>query len=456
MYRSRLRGHGSVAGVNIELYGRLAMVWASLLGAFAVPATATAQQFTEVRASRFNFGDIEFDWARDGINCPSCNFGQGNARFNWTDNTGNVWLGHVDSQSGAFTPENGKAELVDTTAANYKIYGNGPEWAFSQQGSQLVYTRYVPGMPFTAANAGAAYATMIDGIWTPAFFNGGLGSIVPIATQALADPLALASFATIATPTQISFEYVSASGAPGPVSVKCDNDAIRWVPGTHQLLCVGYPMPRPKGPIHTQILWLDTDTNNTKALTTDSTNKLDGFMFRAPEFGDNYVFFTVENGLKIDVYEQSGTDGTGAPDFELINQIASPDPSQPYISSPEPFVHCSPDCQTYIFMSICAQNDRPGTRSTSVPNGLAVTNIDPAQPVLKQLTDDVNSPQRVRYDPEYFITANGPYLYYERYLLKTSTTAAKSEGEFYIDMQLGPPSGVCVGSSAEGGLLAGC
>jgi hypothetical protein len=310
-------------------------------------------------------------------------------------------------------------------------------------------------MPFTPANAGAAYATMVDDVWTAAFFNGGLGSYVPIASQALTDPVALASFATIATPTQIYWEYASASGVPGLVAAKCANDAIRWVPGTHQFLCVGYPTPRPKGAPHTQILSIDTDTNNRKALTFDNTNKLDGFMFQAPEFNDNYVFFTVANGLKIDVYEQTGTDGTGAPMFALINQISSPDPTQPYISSAEPFVHCSPDCQTYIFMSICAVNDTPGSRTSNIPNGFAVTNINPAQPILKQLTD-ANSPQRIRYDPEYFITAIGPYLYFERFLLGTATSPAKPEGQFYIDMQLGAPSGPCVGSSAEGGLLPGC
>jgi hypothetical protein len=113
-------------------YARLAVGWASVIMAFGAAAPVPAQQFTEVQVSASSFGDTEFDWGRDGINCPSCNFGQGNARFDWTDNKGNVWLGHVDWQTGAFDPKNGKAELADTTGANYKTFGNGPEWAFSQ------------------------------------------------------------------------------------------------------------------------------------------------------------------------------------------------------------------------------------------------------------------------------------------------------------------------------------
>ena len=31
-----------------------------------------------------------------------------------------------------------------------------------------------------------------------------------------------------------------------------------------------------------------------------------------------------------------------------------------------------------------------------------------------------------------------------------------NQGEYFINMQFGAPSGSCVGSSAEGGLVAGC
>jgi hypothetical protein len=61
-----------------------------------------------------------------------------------------------------------------------------------------------------------------------------------------------------------------------------------------------------------------------------------------------------------------------------------------------------------------------------------------------------------RSDPEYFITAQGPYLYYGRIAPASGTTPAKYQGEFYINMQLGAPMGPCVGSSAEGGLIPGC
>ena len=65
-------------------------------------------------------------------------------------------------------------------------------------------------------------------------------------------------------------------------------------------------------------------------------------------------------------------------------------------------------------------------------------------------------PYRQREDPEYFITPNGAYLYYNQIIPATGSTNYKNLGEYFIDMQLGTPSGACVGSSAEGGLMPGC
>ena len=93
---------------------------APLCVAFLLAAPVQAQQFTEVQLSTTGFGDIEFDSAREGIYCSSCNFGQGNSRFNWTDRRGNLRLGHLNWNSGAFEPAAGKNELVDSAAAVHK------------------------------------------------------------------------------------------------------------------------------------------------------------------------------------------------------------------------------------------------------------------------------------------------------------------------------------------------
>jgi hypothetical protein len=429
----------------------------------ASASSAQAQQYPEVNVTSVAFTDIEFDSARDGVYCASCNFGEGNSRFNWTDKTGKLWLGHVNWRTGAFIPRSGKAELVDTNAAYWRDFGNGAEWAFSQQGSQLVYTRFVPGMPQVPTNAGAALATMVAGKWTAGFLPGAIGSdgitgpvhsALPEASQAGSDPVALVMYNNYAVPLQMFWEQCSLSGvSPNltPFGSYSDGISVRWVPQTHQLLFIGFVTNPADGQTYQQVFWYDTDTNAVAQLTSDPTDKNDAFLFQAPDFSDNYIFLTRSGETEVDIYEQTNSPGVGPPTFQQINQITSTDPTEPLIASAEPFINCTPQCVTYVLMALT------GTQKvgTALPNGLAVATINPAQPKFTVLAS-AYSPAAQRTDPEYFITSKGPFVYYGRVLPATLKSPTKIEGTYYIDMQLGAPTGPCVGSSAEGGLIAGC
>jgi len=87
-----------------------------------------------------------------------------------------------------------------------------------------------------------------------------------------------------------------------------------------------------------------------------------------------------------------------------------------------------------------------------LPNGVAVTNINPAQPFFEIMIPYWATPTLQRTDLEYYITNLGAYLYYGI----STVTPFQVLGHYYVDMQLGLPSGNCVGSSAEDGMLAGC
>jgi hypothetical protein len=125
------------------------------------------------------------------------------------------------------------------------------------------------------------------------------------------------------------------------------------------------------------------------------------------------------------------------------------------MNSPEPFINCTPTCTTYVFVTLAKTNAQ---NTVTEPNGLAVIALapPPATPMFNILVAANTLPPMQRLDPEYFITANGPYLYYNRIVPQSGSTTYKNTGEWYIDMQLGTPSGTCVGSSAEGGLVPGC
>jgi hypothetical protein len=196
------------------------------------------------------------------------------------------------------------------------------------------------------------------------------------------------------------------------------------------------------------------DTGQFEQLTTDATAKFSGFMFKAPDFGDNYIFYTVAAHNRIEVFEQLQPNPDGTPNFQLVNTIYSPLSDQQYLNTSEPFINCTPTCTTYAFITISTGASQQGIEN---PNGLAVVALSPATPLFYTLVSTDDPATRQRLDPEYFITPQGPYLYYNRIIpFQPGKTRYDNQGEWFIDMQLGAPSGPCVGSSAEDGLAPSC
>ena len=453
----------------------------------SVATVAITLPYQEQQATATALGDVEFDWGRDGVPCPTCNFGDGNDRANWTDRQGNIWIGHLDVTTGQFVSPGADDELADTSAYFWNTWGNGPEWAFSTQNgqvvSQLVYSRFQPGQPAQpqpgAGYAGAAYTTQtgyndynngVGNNWTARFLPGAVNagdgqhgtnnSNLPEASQCNTDPVAAVIYKNFASPLQLFTENVSSATGnepkllPFPNGVTSNGIGERFVPCTHQLLFQAAAPVGSSGQTAQQVFWYDWDTGVVEQLTTDPVNKYAGFMFQAPDFNDNYIFFTIANHNTIRVYEQSGVNADGSPAFTQVNSIVSPDPSETYINSPEPFINCTPTCTTYIFVTLAASNAQNGITE---PNGVAIVALSPATPLFNILERAEASPTRQRLDPEYFITPQGPYLYYNRIQpFQAGESRYKNEGEWFIDMQLGAPSGPCVGSSAEDGLIPGC
>jgi hypothetical protein len=476
-------------------------------GAAVLPAHA---QYTEVQASSNVIGDVEFDWGRDGLYCPTCNFGAGNARFNWTDRANNLWLGNIDPVAGLFNPALGQSVNVDTTAFFWSDWGNGPEWAFYTPPnvtptpppvSQLVYTRYAAGQPATAAYAGAAFAQQTktnNGGWQVGFLpgaiytpsNGGAGnSSLPEASQCLTDPVALVVYKNLATPTQMFTEQVNNQVGTAPTLtpfgaiangigerfVPCSNS---WVnPATGQsgagnwLTFQGnavYSNPNTPPTEIQQVFWYNVQTQTLKQLTGDPTTKQRASMWLSPEFTDaaghpQWVLFALAAGTQLRIYLVTGFNSDGSPVLEEFNTILSPEAAEPFIFDPKPFVHCSgpvpagafTNCQTYIVYAVTSQSG--SQQGISIGNGLAVANINPANQYNQLLVSGLNAnglPQFQRLDPKYYITSqNGPQVYYDKIQVLSKYTAYTNEGTYTINMGLGAPSGPCVGSSAEGGLL---
>jgi hypothetical protein len=383
----------------------------------------------EVKVGTAAITDYEFDSGRDGVPCPSCNGGVGNSRLVYADSAGNLWVGGVDPATGNLFPQDGKGTLVDTNVAGPTQVGNGPEWAFSQRGSEIVYTRWTDGLPRTNANLTLGFAHLDSGAWVSGPVSGSRYRQNPGATLDLNDPAPKVVY-TNATRSALYWRDITASSNEHPIPLQYPAGAAtprRWVLGTGDLILTAPAAADASGVVYGQVFLFHPATSLLEQLTFDPVNKNEAFMWSAPEFGGDSVFFTIAGGTRIAVYRKySGAEAS--PAWVLVNSIAMP-VNTPYIGSAEYFVH---NGRSWIFFWLSAEPS-----NASAASRIAMTGIDPARPSLRALTA-VTNPSRSRRDPEYFITANGPYIYYTRYMKASPTGPVVNEGVFRVDTGLGP------------------
>jgi hypothetical protein len=400
-----------------------------LAGSALLSGAAAAAPATEILVSTTRFGDIEFDWGRDGVFCATCNAGRGNARFHWVDRSNRLWVASIDPQTGAIYPANGRGELVDSNVAYYSDFGNGPEWVFSQGNSQIVYTRY-QGTTQDGAHAGIGLAKMVNGAWSAAFIDGVLGRITPAPSQSVGEAVPKTMYASGTGPT---IYWRTLGEPPGPEKVApwvSTGLSARWMPNSNKLAYVN-GATHSSGQRYQQVFLFDADRNTVEQLTFDATEKRGVFMQPAPEFGGDLMFFTVSARTTLQIYRYA-LDANGVRRWTLVKTVKAPT-NVPYIATPEPFVH---NGRTWIYMTLSSSK---GASDITVPTQLALTGIDPAVNSFRRLTDDT-SPVRLRQDPEYFITGQGPQLYFSRAIPATDTSGPVNEGVFRVDLGLGPPA----------------
>lgn len=411
----------------------------ALVALAAQPATAAAS-LPEYQVTTSIIYDYHFDWGANGCYCPTCNHGQGNARLTFTDNNDNLWLANVDPNTGLFSPSNGMGTLVDTDAAYVNDFGDGAYWMFSStHDSQITYTKYTPGQPHSAATANAGVATMNpDGTWTGTIAASDVHA--PLGTQDLTDPSPAINFQD-QNDTEFLWQLVSDPSTEQmvPYSNRGHGNSRRWVQGAHTIVYTAAALPDATGKSYVQVFTYDTTTFQQTQLTFEPTNKSGAWMWRAPEFNNDYVFFTVV-GKQLSIYHQQ-PDSSGNLVWTNIKTVTMPT-SMPYIWSPVAFVY---NGKSYIFFQLSSYS---GNQSWyfNVPTQIAMTGIDPAVNSFKWLTNN-NLTKRVRSNPEYYVTSKGVYIYYNRFAVTTPTNPTiHPDGVWYVPANLGAPSGnLCSG-----------
>ena len=421
--------HGHRARVACALVALVFPVWSWPGPAAALPAAPV-----EVQVSSANFADIEFDSARTGNYCPTCNYGAGNSRVTFVDNNNVLWVGGVDFQTGAFVPADGRGTMVDTNAAFLTDFGNGPTWSISAAGSMLVYTRYADGQPQSPDTAGIGLAQPTPAGWSAGLIPGTMQRASPKSTTDITAPFARISYGNSIKGDESTY-WMDLNGSATEVKMPVTDPnrglALRWVDGTHKLIYVEPAAPDANGQVWRQVFLYDTDALTLEQLTSDPVDKRSAFMWSAPEFGGAMVFFVIAGTSTADRFDlyRHALNGSGGTTWMKYQSITTP-AKEPFISgSPEAFAH---NGQSWIVLSLCATSG-----FTSASTDIAIASIDPKRPVLRQLTNAL-SPNRWRADPEYFVTAKGPFIYYTRSYPGTTTRPPISEGIFYVDTGLGP------------------
>jgi hypothetical protein len=288
-----------------------------------------------------------------------------------------------------------RGQLIDTgviTKMPDVPFGQGAEWARSQTGTEIVYTKAMPD-----GSSAMWRAWNNGGVWQTAMMTAGESRGLPMAS-------------IDATDAQYRLKYLRrlASGKHVPMWRESEqpdtetawraegNDASagvpRWVPGLRALTTASTDA---SGYAQAALYWLDT--REIEVLTSDPTNKDEIWMWRAPEFGNEYVFATIVDVCCIKVYRQIG--GVWTPVHTIDARAFA---GKPAIFSPEPWVYGG---RSYIAMQV-------GASKTS-RSDIWVASIDPAQPMYRQVSESMVD--TVRYEPEWFDTPDGPVVFFSQY-----------------------------------------
>ena len=355
-------------------------------------------------------------------------FSQARGKITWVDRQGALWIADVDPATGMFVPANGKGTLIDgyaMSATDLRILGNGPEWISTATGDQIVYTKFAPGMPRTRTNGRLAMAQQLrDGSWRYDFLAPtNLGRAVPHASHDPRDPSPRISYVG---PNGNHYwrnlnEPTSEQPIPGYPPNQYFN-AMRFAENER-----GGSYPKVVDGV-SQVFHYDLDTGAETQLTFDAgqkdlTNR--AWIWPAPEFGGARVMLTVADNVELRIYRED----PDRPAWVLVRSLRTP--RNGIINSPEYFTY---NGASYVFFVASAP-------PTTFPSQLFLANIDPADPLLVQLTP--NSPRRIRTDPEVFIAADGPWIYYNRQTVDASGNQyclSCNEGIFRSYTGLPPPN----------------
>ena len=300
----------------------------------------------------------------------------------WQDVQQNLWAAAVDPDTGGFMPRSGQGVLIDTGLAPAVSTGNGPEWLFSKNGLEIIYTKINEGI------MSLARARFTGSSWDlePVAFTDNKYNV--LGSTDLGDPFPRIVYQELPRTT-----YWREINDPSSEALVPEDSIFHssWIKQERALVITA------RVSRNLQCARYDLDSQEISPISYTRSEKRFGKVWRAPELGNDRVAFCVvgsRDSERIEIYHEQ------ANGWRLINIITPP--SLNYLYSPEYFVHNGKSYLVFITLNTTVD-------IYSSHGDVWVAGIDPASSFYRKVSgpDQIN-----RIDPEVFITPQEVYVYY--------------------------------------------
>ncbi len=375
--RITMRLNGSQPGKAFSQLALLAPAVALFLGVAGVPALADFVVDDQI------ISDPNSD-------LPAPEFDEERSLMIWQDRFDEMWLADVDPITGDIIPQDGRGQLIDTDLAPVGEVGNTPRFSYGEE-DVLIYTRNVDGTKWLAVARNEA-----PGIWVPQLLEQGDNRL-----RANGTPQGFTGTARMVYNRElpdgeivVSWRDWNDPASEGSATVVAEGGRFLGTEPTVLTLAQDE-----NG--RTQVMQIDLATGDGELITSSPNNKINPFIWFAPEFND-FAFVLMINFTDLAVYRR--VDGV----WTEYNRFVLPS-DKPLLSSPEAFAHNGRSYVTVVAADELGQGDTfPG--QPSGPSEIWVTGIDPDAPFFRRL-DDPNTDEQ-RSEPEPYILPSGPVAYY--------------------------------------------
>lgn len=306
----------------------------------------------------------------------------------------------LDPLTGIPISEGGAGLVIDASLVDRSLTGNGPEWALGLDGGQILYSKYNENQEPSLARA------QFDGQdWVTELLPTGQNRFTPEGSKDVDDESPRAAYYGFiggGAEVRLAIRIIDLAFTErvAPVRTRSGN----FVPDESAFVTTADAPPGPQ-----QIYLFDYDVDLLDQITFDNGSKQQSpEVWYAPEFGNDLAMVVVAQfpvGGVARIYRRTNPEDNLT--WVRMVDIRSPNPDKPFVGAARPFVW---EGKSYI---VFLAEPMPGATGPGGEVWIAALSRNPMTRFYRKVSEDDDGNQ-VRFDPESFITTNGPIIYYSQ------------------------------------------